>query len=117
MKHINLLIGQFPNSNASNCFSNKELKRLFYFAMPLRWRTNFINSGQSLHNSSIKTLKTYMVHQEHQTDAHRKKNKETNKQKGGNNNNNNSRKSNGGNRQNSRHNTSNSSNQNSNDSS
>ena len=81
MKQINLLIGQFPNSNSSHCFTEEELKRLFYFAMPMRWCTNFINSGQSLHSSSIKTLKTYMVHQEHQTDAHQKRNKETNKSK------------------------------------
>ena len=79
LKQINLLISQFPNSTQNNCFNDEELKRLFYFAMPLRWRTNFINSGQSLHNSTIENVKTYMVHQEHQTDAHWKKTKEVSK--------------------------------------
>ena len=102
MKQINLQIGQFPNSNSSHCFAEEELKRLFYFAMPMCWRTNFINSGQSLHNSSIKTLKTYTVHQEHQTDAHQKRNKETNKSKM----NNKNKRYNGGSRRNSRNNSS-----------
>ena len=84
MKQINLLIAQFPHSCPDNCFNDDELKRLFYFAMPLRWRTNFIISGQSLHNSSIESLKTYMVHQEHQSDAHWKKNnKDNNKRSNG----------------------------------
>ena len=46
--------------------------------MPLRWRTNFINSGQSLHESSLEVIKTYMIHQEHQTDAHRRKTRDAN---------------------------------------
>ena len=53
----------------------------------MKWRTNFINSGQSLHSTTLetlktlKTLKTYMVYQEQQTDAQRrKKGKETKKQ-------------------------------------
>ena len=47
--------------------------------MPIRWRTNFINSGQSLHSSSIESLRTYMVQQENQTDAHRHKARDGNK--------------------------------------
>ena len=46
--------------------------------MPMKWRTHFINSGQSLHSTTLKNLKTYMVYQEQQTDAlRRKKGKET----------------------------------------
>ena len=67
LKQINLLLAQFPDSSPQNCFNDNEIKRLFYFAMPMRWRTNFINSGQSLHTSSIEALRTYMVHQENQT--------------------------------------------------
>ena len=39
----------------------------------MKWRTNFINSGQSLHRTSIETLKTYMVYQEQQTETQRRK--------------------------------------------
>lgn len=62
LKQINLLLAQFPNSSPQNCFSDKEIKRLFYFAMPMRWRTNFINSGQSLYTSSIESLRTINAH-------------------------------------------------------
>ncbi len=80
IKQINLLLAQFPNSNPQQCFTNDEIKRLFYFAMPMKWRTNFINSGQSLHTTTLEALKTYMVYQEQQTDAlRRKKSKEGNK--------------------------------------
>ena len=49
--------------------------------MPMKWRTNFINSGQSLHSTTLETLKIYMVYQEQQIDAQRrKKGKETKKQ-------------------------------------
>ena len=64
------------------CFNDEKLTRIFYFAMPNRWRTNFINSGQSLHTTMLEALKTYMVHQEQQTDAHRCKNKENNNRNG-----------------------------------
>ena len=57
LKQINLLISQFPGSNLQQCFTLDKLKRLFYFSMPNRWRTNFINSGQSLHTTSIEGLK------------------------------------------------------------
>ena len=70
------LWAKFPGSNRQQCFNNEELKRLFYFAMPNRWRTNFVNSGQSLHTTSLESLKTYVVHQEQQSDAHCRKNKE-----------------------------------------
>ena len=83
LKQINLLIDQFPNSNQDNCFNEDELKRLFYFAMPLHWHINFINNGQSLHNGTTETQKIYMVHQEYQTDAHRRKTKEVNKRNNG----------------------------------
>ena len=73
IKQINLLLAQFPNSNHQQCFTNEEIKRLFYFAMPMKWRTNFINSGQSLHTTTLEALKTYMVYQEQQTDALRRK--------------------------------------------
>ena len=44
---------------------------------------NFINSGQSLHITTLETLKTYMVYQEQQTDAmRRKKNKEGTRNQG-----------------------------------
>ena len=77
IKQINLLLAQFPGSNAQQCLTTDEVKRLFYFAMPMKWRTNFINSGQSLHSTTLEALKTYMVYQEQQTDALRtKKNKE-----------------------------------------
>ena len=81
MKPINLLLAQFPGSSARQCLTSDELKRLFYFAMPMKWRTNFINSGQSLHSTTLGTLKTYMIYQEQQTDAlQRKKGKKTKRQ-------------------------------------
>ena len=73
LKQLNLLLAQFPNSNVQQSFTTDEIKRLFYFSMPMRWRTNFINSGQSLHTTTLESLKTYMVYQEQQTDAHCKK--------------------------------------------
>ena len=69
MKQINLLLVQFPGSSARQCLTPDELKRIFYLAMLMKWRTNFINSGQSLHTTTLETLKTYMVYQEQQTDA------------------------------------------------
>ena len=47
--------------------------------MPVRWRTNFVNSGQNVQDVSIEVLCPYMVQQEAQMDAHRKKIRETNK--------------------------------------
>ena len=83
IKQINLLLAQFPGSNPQQCFTSNEIKRLFYFAMPMKWRTNFINSGQSLHSTTLEALKTYMVYQEQQTDALCwKKSKEGNKKQG-----------------------------------
>ena len=79
LKHINMLLRQFPSASDSDCFNATELKRIFYNSMPIRWRTNFINSGQSLHSSSIESLRTYMVQQENQTDAHRHKARDGNK--------------------------------------
>ncbi len=52
--------------------------------MPVRWRTNFIDSGLNFASSSLETLCTYMVQQELQTDVHRKKNHESNKKGNGN---------------------------------
>ena len=81
MKSINLLLAQFPGSSALQCLIPDELKRLFYFAMPMKWQTNFINSGQSLHSTTLESMKTYMVYQEQSTDAlRRKKGKETKRQ-------------------------------------
>ncbi len=80
---MNLLIAQFPNATQSDCFSDQELKRIFYLAMPIRWRTNFVNSGQTIHSSTIESLRTYMLHQEQQTDLHRlKKSKDKSKKQG-----------------------------------
>ena len=79
MKHVNMLIPLFPDATTQDSFSQEELKSLFYHAMPVRWRTNFINSGLNYALSSIDTLRTYMVQQELQTEAHRKKNREGNK--------------------------------------
>ncbi len=79
LKHINMLLLQFPDANPDNQFSPQEIKKLFYHAMPVRWRTNFINSGQSLQSTTTDLLQTYMVQQEQQTDAHRKRVCEQNK--------------------------------------
>ena len=79
MKHINMLLAQFPGATAQDCFSSEEIKTIFYHAMPVRWRTNFINSGQSLSTASIKALRTYMEQHEQQTGAHRKKVRDINK--------------------------------------
>ena len=74
LKQINLLVlAHFLNSTQQKCYTNEEIKRVFYFTMPMCWQTNFINSGHSLHNSTMGGLRTYMVHQEHQTNTHRKK--------------------------------------------
>ena len=47
--------------------------------MPTRWRTNFVNSGQSIQQVSTEVLRTYTVQQESQTDAHWKKVRDSNK--------------------------------------
>ena len=74
-----MLILQFPTAAASGCFDPYELKRIFYMPMPKRWRTNLINSGQSLQTTSTEALRTNMVQQESQTDAHRRKTRYGNK--------------------------------------
>ena len=40
--------------------------------MTVRWRTNFINSGQTLQETDLGTIRTYMVQQEIQTNDHQK---------------------------------------------
>lgn len=58
--------------------------------MPLNWCTNFVNSGQTLHASTMESIKTYKIHQEQQTDGHcQKKSKEKAKNNGTKNSNNN----------------------------
>ena len=79
LKHIDMLILQFPDATPDNPFSPQEIKKLFYHTMPVRWRTNFINSGQSLQTTTTDLLQTYMVQQEQQTDAHCKKFRNQNK--------------------------------------
>ena len=79
LKHINMLLCQLPSASDSDCFNATELKQIFYNSMPIWWRTNFINSGQSLFSLSIESLQTYMVQQENQTDAHRRKARDGNK--------------------------------------
>ena len=81
LKQVNLLLAQFPNASEAGRFSPNEIKRIFYYEMPLRWRTNFINSGQSLHKSILEVVKTYMIHQEFQTDTHRRKSRDNNHKK------------------------------------
>ena len=81
LKQLILLLPQFPDASEIDSFSPEELKRIFYFAISLRWRTNFINSGQSLHESSFEVIKTYMIHQEHQTDAHGRRSQDINSKK------------------------------------
>ena len=81
LKQINLLLAQFSESSPQQCLTMEEEKRLFYFPMPMKWRTNFINSEQSLHTTTLETLKTYMVYQEQQTDAMRKKKNKDGKRK------------------------------------
>ena len=58
LKQINLLVAQFPNLSLQHCFTDNEIKRLFYFAMPIHWHTNFINSKQSLHTSTMEGLES-----------------------------------------------------------
>ena len=82
LKHINMLLVQFPNAAPTDAFNAEEVKQLFYHAMPARWRTNFMNSGQNVNTTPLETLRTYMVQQEVQTDSHRKKVRENNQKKG-----------------------------------
>ena len=79
LKQINMLIAQFPTATETDIFSPIEIKKIFYHAMLNRWRTNFINSGQNVQQASLDELQTYMVSQESQTDAHRKKVRDSNK--------------------------------------
>ena len=81
LKQLNLRLPQFSDASKTDSFTPEELKRIFYYAMPLRSRTNFINNGQSLHESSLEVIKTYMIHQEHQTDAHMRKPRDANSKK------------------------------------
>ena len=83
LKHINMLMSQFPEAQEDDTFTGKEIKKIFYHSMPARWRTNFINSGQNIKSTSLDTLRTYMVQQEMQTDAHQKKVREENKKSQG----------------------------------
>ena len=48
LKHINMLIAQFPSSSNQNIFTTDELKKIIYHSMPVRWRTNFVNSSQNV---------------------------------------------------------------------
>ena len=48
MKHINMLISQFPAADEDSIFTTKEIKKIFYHSMPVRWRTNFVNSSQNI---------------------------------------------------------------------
>ena len=79
LKHINMLIEQFPEATSDDTFTSEEIKKIFYHSMPALWRTNFINSGQNIKTTSLDSLRTYMVQQEMQTDAHRKKVRDENK--------------------------------------
>ena len=81
LKHINMLLAQFQDASNKDCFSADKIKKLFYHSMPVRWHTNFINSGQTLQETDLDALRTYMVQQEMQTDAHRKKSRDQNKSK------------------------------------
>ncbi len=60
-----MLLAQFPDAAPQDTFNNEEIKQIFYHSMPVQWCTNFINSGQ--------VLRTYMVQQELQTNAHGKR--------------------------------------------
>ena len=73
LKHVNLLVAQLSSAKDSDSFSNEELKRIFYTSMPLCLQTNFVNLGQNVQQVSFESLQTYMVQQDAQTDAHRKK--------------------------------------------
>lgn len=79
IKHINMRIAQFPDATSNECFTSNKLTKIFYHSMPIRWQTNFINSGQTLLSTTTDLLRTYMVQQEQQTDAHCKKVRESNK--------------------------------------
>ena len=52
LKHINMLIQQFPNATPQDSFTPEEVNSLFYYAR----RTNFINSGLNFSSSSLETL-------------------------------------------------------------
>ena len=68
-----MLFSQFPSANEDSMFTTEEIKKLFCHSIPVRWRTNFVNPGQNIQEVSTEVLRTYMVQQEAQTDAHRKK--------------------------------------------
>ena len=72
-------IAQFPTATDADVFTPTEIKKLFYHAMQNCWQTNFVNLGQNVHQTSLNDLRTYMVKQESQTDAHCKKVRDTNK--------------------------------------
>ena len=78
LKHINMLIAQFPGATNADSFTPTEIKQIFYHSIPTRWRANFINSGQSLQTTTVEALRTYMVQHESQTDAHRWKSRDSN---------------------------------------
>ena len=64
MKHINMLISQFSSADKDSIFNTDEIKKLFYHSMPVRWCTNFLNSGQDIQEVFTEVLRTYMVQQE-----------------------------------------------------
>ena len=41
LKHINMLLSQFPSETDSNCFTPTEIKKIFYCFMPTLWYKNF----------------------------------------------------------------------------
>ena len=61
LKHINMLISQFPKAKDTDIFTRGEIKKIFYHSMPARWRTNFINLGQNVKTTSLDNLRAYMV--------------------------------------------------------
>ena len=73
-----MLIDQFPSATNADSFTPTDIKQIFYYFMPTCWRTNFITSEQSLQTTTVETLRTYMVQQESQTDAHCRKSRDSN---------------------------------------
>ena len=70
IKYLNLLSLFFSNTTVANSFTPQEIKKFFHLAMPPRWQTKFVNSGQDYLSSSLEIISTYMVQQEILTNAH-----------------------------------------------
>jgi len=86
LNYMNPLIQELPGSDGTSKFSDNQLKDILYQAVIRRWKSNFVNSGATIHRTNPDQLKLYLVLQEKLTDNYNPEKKKKN-HKGNNNDN------------------------------